>query len=350
MSLPEFSWSNIKSGFRALAKPPLIRDSFSHIQLEPTNYCNYNCAMCLHKQVITRPRHLNPDQLARIIEMMRPRYVTFSGYGEPLLNSEFFNMVRMLGRRGAGVNTTTNGSLTSRFVDDILGSGLDNFSTSLDAAQPDTYEAIRRKSNFDKVVSDFKSLAGEKRGRALPELRISFVIQERNVREMESFVHLARDTGADSILFQPYIELSPDAGQETPAAPHAKTLFSMLQRARETADRFNLRTNLPFLIKRFDYLFTPAHAAGYDPRVIRRCIKPWFSAYISVEGEVRPCCLFSPYTLNTGSVFDRHALDVLNSEYMVVFRRRLKRGEAPSRVCETCRPNNLADTLYTSVW
>src|SRR3989339_1872213 len=94
-------------------KPRIPWGSPIHIQLEPCNFCNLRCTFCSWYRADAERRCLRMDEFMIILDACRPQYITFSGYGEPLLNPELADMIREARRRGTVLNTTTNGVLLS---------------------------------------------------------------------------------------------------------------------------------------------------------------------------------------------------------------------------------------------
>lgn len=72
---------------------------------------------------------------------------------------------------------------------------------SADAATKETYEAIRRNGNFD-ILKANMAFAGELRRKGeLSYLRMNFVVQRRNYKEMIDFVKWGLEIGADEVFF-----------------------------------------------------------------------------------------------------------------------------------------------------
>lgn len=72
---------------------------------------------------------------------------------------------------------------------------------SVDAATKETYEAIRRNGNFDTLKANM-AFAGELRRKGeLAYLRMNFVVQKRNYKEMIDFVKWGLEIGADEVFF-----------------------------------------------------------------------------------------------------------------------------------------------------
>lgn len=342
----------MRTGWRALTRPRRISEPPLHAQIEPTNFCNYDCLMCCHKDVVKKPEHMPLEKFTEIIDGLRPGYVTLSGYGEPLMHPQLFDMIGLLTQRGISTNITTNGSLLRNHFDDILASGLELVSVSLDAADPETYMRVRRKDDFERILTDMRELAQRRGDSRLPHMRASFVIQKDNLDRMIPFLRLMRDAGMDSVLFQPYLEVGREAGEESRAAVgiDKEQLLRELEAADVEGKSLKISTNARFLISRLDDYFKVQYLREPDPKILRRCIKPWISVYISVDGEARPCCSFAAIPLGTGNVFDKDIVKILNDEDMRTFREKLTRGVAPHWLCARCMPLGFWETVSSSSW
>ena len=98
----------------------------------------------------------------------------------------------------------TNGVLLDRRAWQELGlDGLvESVWVSIDAARPETYAIVRRGGSFGKLLQNFGFLGALRREGHIRHLRLDFVVQARNFREMPDAVDIARAFGFDRIHFQ----------------------------------------------------------------------------------------------------------------------------------------------------
>jgi len=97
-----------------------------HVQLNPTNRCNFNCKFCSCSE---RNKNLEMP-LDEIVDCMKTarnlscQSVTITGGGEPTLHKHFKEMVEKLRELGLQLGLVTNGSLVeqfpSRFFDNFV--------------------------------------------------------------------------------------------------------------------------------------------------------------------------------------------------------------------------------------
>jgi MoaA/NifB/PqqE/SkfB family radical SAM enzyme len=80
----------------------------------------------------------------------------------------------------------------------------DNIATvliSFDAATPETYVITRRGGNWQWLLDNTARLGELRKTGELNLLRLDFVVQRANYREMPAFVALAKSLGADQVAF-----------------------------------------------------------------------------------------------------------------------------------------------------
>lgn len=343
----------IQAGIRAALRLERLGDAPIHLQIEPTSHCNYDCLMCTHKTAIAKPAHMDFDRFEQFVRRVRPYHVTLSGFGEPLLHPKFFDMVRLLKSLGSTVNTTTNGFLLDRHIEDFCSSGIDEVSVSLDAATEESYRRIRRNEHFKKVCGNVRDLI-ETRNRKLakqPRVRITFVIQRGNIEEIDAFISLASDMNVDGAYFQAYLNTEKDVNNEGIVGEIERgAVQHILKKADDLAESLDVSTNLQAILARLCDFLSVQYFATPRAELVKRCAKPYFSAYVSAEGNVRPCCSFASVPFNLGNAFETDIEKILNNEASRSFRRALRRGKAPHWLCARCVPESLSDFVFNSGW
>lgn len=166
--------------------------------LDITNVCNLECIHCPHsiqkKEKTYQPNHLKWEwfeKVAREVGAHPGTLLRYASDGEPLLHPQFADMVTYAHKVGVSPqNLTTNGYAldgeTSRI---LLEAGMDVIDISLDAFRKETYEQVRRKSNYHRVMSNVHKLL-ELRDRYNPRTKImvSIVDQPEASGEVDAFV------------------------------------------------------------------------------------------------------------------------------------------------------------------
>lgn len=125
----------------------------SHLKVELTNYCNLACTFCPHdkmqREVGFMDEALFQDVIDQSAEHVEFIYLHFMG--ESLVHKGIFEFIRYAKAKGVGTGLSTNSSfLDEKRALGLLTSGLDFLVISFEGANPATYEAVRRKKNYQK--------------------------------------------------------------------------------------------------------------------------------------------------------------------------------------------------------
>ncbi|MCP4371861.1 MAG: radical SAM protein [Deltaproteobacteria bacterium] len=322
-----------------------------HIQLEPTTACNLNCKTCGRSKYFASPKHLSIKDFTRILEQIQPKKITLSGVGEPFINSSLIEMFRLAKQHECSINTTTNCTLlTSEKSDQIVKSGLNLIKISIDGATRETYQKIRGEDKFLQVLDGIRALTeAKKRLTSLtPFIRLNYVMSKDNYHEIADLVSLANQLGVDAIYFQPLELVGIEERYELLVGELTyEDFLKEITRALNIAKQYSANTNLQAIRQRLPlywkkYQMKPHH----EDR--RKCILPWFSAYVTVEGFVRPCCSFSQTEANMGNIFENSIQEIWNGKKYQRFRKAIREGKRPYPICANCVPQTLTDIIRSS--
>ena len=131
------------------------------IFIEPTNACNLNCVHCTHDGTMTRPiRYMDMDLYRKVLDDIAPLHneseICLFQQGEPLMHKDIVEMCRIAGlEKDFFTKMNTNGVLMNKeMAEAILRSGLDYLVFSLDAINPETYQRIKRRPYFERVINN----------------------------------------------------------------------------------------------------------------------------------------------------------------------------------------------------
>jgi radical SAM protein with 4Fe4S-binding SPASM domain len=321
----------------------------TYVQIEPVGQCNLRCQMCPIQFRQDGPPYGPPAFMpfatfTRLIdEFVTLRELHLQGLGEPMMHPCFFDMVAYAAAKGIRVTTNSNLTLLNqRRAERCVTSGLDCLHVSLDGATAATYERIRVRAHFERVVGNIERLlqARQQFGSDRPRLRLVMVVMRQNLHELPELVRLARDWSVEGIFVQ---HLCHDFGESSLPAHYwpmrdfvqAQTLLEedpqrverYFSEAREVARQSGVELRLPRTRPRVHPPGTPGP---------ERCSWPWSGAYISYQGYAMPCCMVStPDRINFGSMAERGAEAVWNSATYQAFRNQLASDEPPE-ICRSC--------------
>src|SRR5215207_11129517 len=137
------------------------------------------------------------------------------GLGEPMMHPRFFDMVAYAVTRGIQVSTNSNLTLlTPARAERLVQSGLQWLHVSIDGATAETYERIRVRARWQRVIGNLETLIATRSrlGSDLPQIRIVVVAMRQNLDELADLVRLAARVGVGSVFVQ---HLCHDFGEES---------------------------------------------------------------------------------------------------------------------------------------
>ncbi|HZD54524.1 MAG TPA: SPASM domain-containing protein [Woeseiaceae bacterium] len=173
--------------------------------------CNLSCPSCRTHLILARKSE--QDRLNELFEevflplLRDARQVKITGSGDPFASGHYRHVLKRLSQRKfpqLRVQLQTNGLLLDQRAWEELGlDGLvESVWVSIDAARPETYAVVRRGGSFDRLLENFAFLGALRRQGRIRRLRLDFVVQALNFREMPEVVEIARAFGFDAIYFQ----------------------------------------------------------------------------------------------------------------------------------------------------
>jgi pyrroloquinoline quinone biosynthesis protein E len=282
------------------------------------------------------------ERFRRVLDQLPAVYrIKLVGLGEPLLNPEFFDLVREARRRRVAVLTTTNGTLfSSERRREALRSGINHLNVSVDAARAETHARLRPGSDLAEIGEGVTALMRERRGNS-PRVRVWHVIQRASVPEIPELVDRCAEWGVDGLLCTANLTNFGSTSLES-VVGERRVLAEQLQGVLPEARRRAAATGLEFRCPE-------APPRPRRPEEGSACKWPWGRVFISAGGEVRPC----PYAggdhgLTLGTLFcgdggrSRFAA-VWNGSEAQALRARVRSAQNPE-FCRACYPGWGAET------
>jgi radical SAM protein with 4Fe4S-binding SPASM domain len=321
----------------------------TYVQIEPVGQCNLRCQMCSIQFRKDGPPYgplafMKYETYTSIIDQFTNlRELHLQGLGEPMMHPRFFDMVEYAAKKGIKVSTNSNLTLLNeRRAERCVTSGLRYLHISMDGADPETYESIRVRAHFERVVANLERIlaARIRLESEYPRLHMVMVIMRRNLHELPDLVrfahrwsmekifvqHLCHDFGESSLPSQ-YLPMRAFIQEETLLEEDPQRIDHYFGEARRVAEELGIDLRLP-----------RARMRQYPPGTPgpERCNWPWRGAYFSYQGLAMPCCMVStPDRVNFGSITMRPAEEMWNSADYQEFRAQLS-SEQPPEVCRSC--------------
>jgi pyrroloquinoline quinone biosynthesis protein E len=269
------------------------------MDIENVSRCNLSCQMC---QVITfegqkRAEDLSLEDFKNIIdEQIGLVEIKLQGLGEPLLQKEFFEMVKYATSKSIWVRSTTNATLLHKKDNykKLVDCGIGEVQISVDGATKESYESIRHKSNFElvkencKLINDYCDLKG------VDKTRMWCLLQKENLKDLFDIPYLAKELGFKRATISLDVNgWGNDEWEDINSKKKVSTLVTQddIDKLLKIAEEIDL-----------DLTFWDITSKYTKDNI---CSWPFERAFVSSDKKVVPCCMIgNPDVLTLGEYDD----------------------------------------------
>lgn len=248
-----------------------------------TNFCNRSCHFCWETEANRRFKAtLNTDIVTKLLldfKEMGGQAVELAGGGEPTMHPDFNVIVELIHELGLELGMPTNGiKLNPKTIDNI------SFATwvrvSVNAYSRRVYKDIGKTSPPDDDI--YRLLCSKVSG----EVGASFVITERNYKEILDFALWAKEIGFDHVRYTPF-------RVENGISPTLYEIWPICEELMAEAEKIG-DENFTVLTNRNRYVATegmvqPIKFLDTTIKEFKHCHIQQFNACVWTTGEVFPC-------------------------------------------------------------
>lgn len=189
---------------------PLV-DSFgrqiTYLRLSVTDRCDLRCTYCMAETMSFLPRKdlltlEELDRLASAFVARGVRKIRLTG-GEPLVRRNLMSLVEALSRHlktGAleELTLTTNGTLLTKYADDLARLGVKRINVSLDSRDPELFQKLSRRAVLPQVLRGIDAAL-----EAGLQVKINMVaLKGANAAEIPDMMRWAHGKGMDLTLIE----------------------------------------------------------------------------------------------------------------------------------------------------
>jgi AdoMet-dependent heme synthase len=301
-----------------------------------TYRCNLNCRFCGVASFTRTPRYFPKDEVSKkvifetidLIKDWGVRRLYFTG-GEPFLRKDMLEILAAAKRAGLIVGMVCNGTLITRsLADKIIKMGIDNIMISIDGSTSGIHDNLRNFTGaYDLTVTGIRNLL-ESRERNSGETFIctNTVIMRYNLNDLPALSEMLSGMGVDALNLQVFLPNSEDD-------EYLKVTQTRL--VRKNLEGFILKgehrtQHVAALLERI------AHLLINGERLIKKCISPAVSLFITQNGDVYPCCFISERDeFVMGNIKRENLRDIWNKKDYSKMRRNFLQG-IDHEVCKMC--------------
>jgi len=114
----------------------IMERNYSSIRLEVTSHCNLKCEYCHNSEYSNRKDDMTTGEIMQLIRNIKEKYpinkILLTG-GEPLVNHDICDIIKLITDLGIKPDMVTNGTLlTTKVVKELEESGLKRIRLSID--------------------------------------------------------------------------------------------------------------------------------------------------------------------------------------------------------------------------
>ncbi|MFX1453161.1 MAG: radical SAM/SPASM domain-containing protein [Promethearchaeota archaeon] len=324
-------WNYIKMKWNSKVQKAILLNNYpTSISLGTGPICNLRCPLCPtgQKRSGRKIGFLTKEVVERVIEELGPYIFGLELYnwGEPMLNKNLFEYIRLLKEANLKVAVSTNLSIfNDNICREIINSGLDTLIVSLDGCSQESVERYQIGSNYERVISNVKKIKDYINliGVNHPILRWRFVVTRFNENEIKNALRICKEVGFD---FFELVKIKCDMGNEL--LWDVKTRF------------LNIEPYLPKYQWLSIYNYITGEIETYNHNY---CSYLWSSTTINWNGSVSPCPTVWEEEFDFGNILETPFKKIWNGKKYQLARKIIKSNkpiEVPNLICSICKKNN----------
>ena len=231
--------------------------------------------------------------------------------GEPYLNKDFLEFVRLAKAKNIYCTTSSNGHyFTEENIRNTIESGLDSMIVSIDGTEQESYETYRVRGDLKKVIEGSRRFMEVKKelGIKTPLIAWQFLVMQHNEHEIPTIKQLAKQVGVDRLLIK---------NIEVRSEKEAKIWLPKQDKYR-----------------RYDFDGEQLQVKNNDKE---SCPRPWLSTLINWDGSMVPCCFDKNGQYEMGNINEADTLESLwRGEGFEKFRTQLATDRKGIDMCRNC--------------
>ena len=325
------------------------------VQVLPSGVCNAHCIFCpIHSgrvpdeikrvhapRLIPGKKFLDVPLYKTFIDDLATlgltRNILFTGLGDPLVHPQFLEMLQYARHAlpDCSLTVVTNGIKLKEMGKDIMASGINELSVSLNAGTRETWATLVQNGHarqFDEIINTLRNL-GQMKREGLQKLTITSVINKFNCDEPDALLEIAKDTQANTLGF---IRIMKFAFGDHATNSDLLCTPDQFSRFLDTINRLKQICVTPEII----LYGTGPDDGSLDTSTsnsIHPCYAGWTFTVLFPDGLIYPCCNCD---LVMGSLETTRFQDIWHSKTYETFRKigaqSPRRGNLPHCDCDEC--------------
>jgi radical SAM protein with 4Fe4S-binding SPASM domain len=290
---------------RVGAKKPQVPDTLNMVVVEVTTYCNLKCSGCVRTIMTDEDtwsnKHMAVADFRKVVDAL-PRAKLFvpQGIGESTMHPKITELIGIAKASGKFERIEINTNALVRAVDfyaTLFDAGLTDLTVSVDTLDPALIEKLRADTDIPKLEARLREFSE----RFPKRIGVRVTVSKGNVARLPDLFARLSALGKFNVWLQPFFDMGYGAGVLD--ATEAQSL---------SANAAEWERDFPNLTITPEPFFPSAEV----------CPSPWVSPAVTVDGELKPCCMIlHQEKISFGDVLKVPFKDLWASEDIEQFRK-----------------------------
>jgi MoaA/NifB/PqqE/SkfB family radical SAM enzyme len=254
------------------------------LQVEVSSVCDGACIYCPHTIYKNNwiESNMTPETFQRLVPVFpKVGLVHLQGWGEPFLNPDIFEMLRMAKSAGCRVGTTTNGMhLDEDKIERLVECGLDILAFSL-AGTDHKNDDIRQGTRLETVLKmiDLVNAAKARHNSPSPAVHIAYMLLRSGLDDLPKLPEFVNGRGINQVVVTTLDFVARREIEDETVIPRDESEFDAIEaQLKEVAVAVrSFGSELRY------YLYHPKARGRFCTENVQRAL------FVSADGSVAPC-------------------------------------------------------------
>jgi radical SAM protein with 4Fe4S-binding SPASM domain len=327
------------------------------VSLELTSRCNLNCIMCAKTNEGGEYIYGDLDEI--IFDNLKDSLsnihtLTLNGHGESLIHPGFLNFMSEMGKTVQRLELTSNGlMINDEVAKSLVRAGLAELTISIHAAEPGLYSEITQNGSLERLIKNISKINEYKKmyGSDSPTLTFQFVSMKKNISQLEKLLELGKQLHVDKLVVLKLHEYELVHGESLDRYPELVRYYlpPAIKYARELGIELLVPSDYIQMLQpkakpETGKVIHPDRGTidGKVQNQVRDCLDPWVTLFITMDGEVYPCCNIRE---SLGNLKNQSLESICFSERLSRLQQNILSMNAPNE-CSNCSQRGMT-TLST---
>lgn len=318
----------------------IIPDIFSaplQVYFDVTTRCHLRCRHCYNSAGESSSGEYTLEEIDELANQLSKMFVfkISIGGGEPLLRDDIFEIIQIFRDKEIDISLSTNGLLLgdSNVVKQLNRLHLRTLTISCEGGNQSTYDAVRGKGIFQRMLQSMKFFSNNYEGRYAMRVTLT----SHSCKQVKKIIKLAGELGCYAIKFK-FLQMYGRALENFDLVPSKQDYLKAIEEALSMQQYTPVKITVPnhFVHKNINNVvnrYIPLTSTGKYPLSLGfGCSGGKIGAYISPTGNWSPCVSLGQ-EYDSGNIRETSANEIWHHGKGFIRIRNLV-GEEPCQSCD----------------